>query len=259
MKGVVFNCKGGVGKSSIVVNLAAISAARGFKTLVLDLDAQANSTHYLLGEAPLPDKANLAAFFEQYLSFKLLMDNPMDFITPTPWENLSIVASSPKLGELQHRLEIKYKIYKLRDAVQRYAQHFDHIYFDTPPALNFYTLSALIAADCCLIPFDCDRFSRRALDSLLDQVSEIRADHNDGLKVEGIVVNQFMTGANLPKRMVAQMKDEKLPVLDTLVASSVKMRESHECCKPLIHLFPKHKLTQSLIDLFNELHGTSAK
>jgi len=254
MKRVIFNCKGGVGKSSIAANLAAISAARGFKTLVLDLDAQCNTTQYLLGEDVLPEKANIAAFFEQYLSFKLLMDNPLDFVTPTPWENLSVVAASPKLGELQHRLEIKYKIYKLRDAVRRYAETFDHIYFDTPPALNFYTLSALIASDSCLIPFDCDRFSRRALHSLLESVAEIRADHNENLSVEGIVVNQFMAGANLPKRMVAEMQEQDLPILKTLIPASVKMRESHERCQPLIHLFPKHKLTLALISLYDEIH-----
>jgi cellulose biosynthesis protein BcsQ len=77
---------------------------------------------------------------------------------------------------------------------------YDRIYIDTPPALNFYTRSALIAAQGCLIPFDCDDFSRRALYTLLENVQEIQSDHNADLKVEGIVVNQFQPRANLPQR-----------------------------------------------------------
>ena len=76
------------------------------------------------------------------------------------------------------------------------------MYIDTPPALNFYTRSALIAVERCLIPFDCDDFSRRALYTLLENVKEIQQDHNAALEVEGIVINQFQPRASLPQRLV---------------------------------------------------------
>jgi chromosome partitioning protein len=194
MKRVVFNQKGGVGKSTITCNLAAIAAARGARTLVIDLDPQANSTQYLLGEAANDLELTANQFFEQMLSFKLRPLPTEDFITATPFENLSILPSGPALEELQAKLESRYKIYKLREALDA-LEGYDEIWIDTPPALHFYTRSALIAADACLIPFDCDEFARRALYSLLDNVNEIRADHNAGLEVEGIVINQFQARA----------------------------------------------------------------
>jgi chromosome partitioning protein len=133
------------------------------------------------------------------------------------------------------------------------SEDFDRIYIDTPPALNFFTRSALIGAKGCLIPFDCDDFSRKALYTLMDNVQEIRADHNPNLVVEGIVVNQFQARANLPQRMVKELIEEGLPVLQPYLPSSVKIRESHELCLPMIYMDPSHKLTQALVDLHAEL------
>ncbi|MRT18660.1 ParA family protein, partial [Vitellibacter sp. q18] len=90
---------------------------------------------------------------------------------------------------------------------------FDRIYIDTAPALNFYTRSALIAAQRCLIPFDCDDFSRQALYSILGEIQDLQEDHNKDLKVEGIVANQFQPRANLPTQIIESMKEEGLPVL----------------------------------------------
>ena len=121
------------------------------------------------------------------------------------------------------------------------------------PAINFFTLSALIAADRCLIPFDCDEFSRRALYQLLGAVREIKEDHNPNLEVEGIVVNQFQSRARLPNRIVKELEAEGLPILEPYLGSSVKMRESHEAGRPLVHLAPRHKLTTQYQDLLNTL------
>jgi chromosome partitioning protein len=139
--------------------------------------------------------------------------------------------------------------------LKRLEDRYDDVYIDTPPAFNFYTLAALIAADTCLIPFDCDDFSRRALYSLMENVEETRGDHNPDLEVEGIVINQFMSRANLPQRLVGELIDEGLPVLGTRLSASVKMRESHEQCLPLIHLAPRHKLTDEFLALYDEIHG----
>jgi chromosome partitioning protein len=144
-------------------------------------------------------------------------------------------------------------MFKLRDALKDLADY-DAIYMDTPPALNFYTRSALIAADSCLIPFDCDDFSRRSLYLLLDNVREIQADHNRKLAVEGIVVNQFLSRARLPRKLVEELTAEGLPMLEPFISSSVKIRESHELAQPLIHLDAKHKLTQEFQALHHRLN-----
>ena len=250
---VVFNQKGGVGKSSITCNLAAISAFRGRRTLVVDLDTQGNTTHYLLGKSSDELTPTIADFFEQTLSFNLFNKDSSEFVHATPYENLSMIPSSPELEFLERKLEAKHKIYKLRSALRDMEEYFDDIYIDTAPALNFYTRSALIAADKVLIPFDCDDFSRKALYQIMGELQDIQEDHNEGLQVEGIVVNQFQPRASLPQKLVNELIEEGLPVLDVKLSASVKMKESHQSNKPLIHFAPKHNLTEQFLALHEGL------
>lgn len=255
MRYVVFNQKGGVGKSTITCNLAAISAAQGLRTLVVDLDPQGNSTQYLMGRPQDDARQSAAAFFEQTLKFTAKPQDVLDHLIDTPWENLSLLPSHPSLDELHPKLESRYKIYKLRDALIEIGQTHDRIYIDTPPALNFYTRSALIASEGCLIPFDCDDFSRRALYTLMENVQEIQADHNEDLRVAGIVVNQFQPRASLPQKLVQELIDEGLPVLQPYLSASVKIKESHQLARPMIHLDARHKLTLELQALHDALAG----
>ena len=251
-KRVVFNQKGGVGKTTIVCNLAAIAAARGQRTLVVDLDTQGNATQYLMGANPARPDRTIADFFESTLSFSLAPAPFLTYATPTPYENLDVVCADPRLEELSVKLEAKQKIYKLRDALAR-LKGYDAVYIDTPPALNFYSRSALIAADRVLVPFDCDEFARQALYTLLDNVSEIKADHNDGLEIEGIVVNQFQARSKLPGRLVAELKAEGKPILAQHISSSVKVKESHETHRPLVALDRSHRVTQEYQALYDAL------
>lgn len=273
---VVFNQKGGVGKSSITVNLAAISALQGYRTLVIDLDPQSNSSQYILGSShaigqPLPVfSPNIYHFFEEVVGTQqgkgllgsaigsLLHNKPKGLdavIHQSPFANLSVIPASAELGSLEHALESKHKIYKLRDSIAKLSSQFDRIYIDTPPAFNFFTLSALIAADRVLIPFDCDVFSHRALLTLLENVMETRQDHNEQLAVEGVIVNQFQGQAKLPREIVEQLRGDQLPVFENMLPPSVIMKESHLKNLPLIHLAAEHKLTQIYRQLFNEIEG----
>jgi chromosome partitioning protein len=253
MRRVVFNQKGGVGKSTITCNLAAIGAHQGRRTLVVDLDPQGNSTQYLLGSSRTEATPTLADFFDQVLNFKLNPRDSAEFVIPTPFPGLDLMPSHPDLEDLQGKLESRYKIYKLREALERLGDDYDRIWIDTPPALNFYTRSALIAADGCLIPFDCDDFSRRALYALLENVQEIKLDHNRALAVEGIIVNQFQARASLPRRIVEELTAEGLPVLVPYLSASVKIRESHQHSLPVIHLDPRHKVTREYVALHDAL------
>jgi chromosome partitioning protein len=256
MRRVIFNQKGGVGKSTITCNLAAISAVYGKRTLVIDLDIQGNATQYLLGAKVSQSERTIAHFFKDALSLSLFGSNHSgleSFIHETPFPNLCILPSHPELEPLQGRLESRYKIFKLKEALDKLTG-FDDIYIDTPPILNFYSQSALIAADKCLIPFDCDAFSREALYTLLQALKEVKADHNHNLEIEGIIVNQFQKQMNLPKQLVEELRAEGHPLLESKISPSVKVRESHSVAQPLIHYVPTHKLTNEFKALYAELH-----
>lgn len=112
MRRVVFNQKGGVGKTSITCNLAAIGAAMGYRTLVIDLDVQGNTTHYLVGEIDaeaFPAEAQgVAGLFKQTVGSRKMGQNPDSFVWETPYENLYLMPSSPVLSVLEKELESRY-------------------------------------------------------------------------------------------------------------------------------------------------------
>lgn len=249
---VLFNKKGGVGKSSLAVNLAAISAAKGLKTLLLDLDTQCNASSYLNIDANSCEHS-IASLFEQTISFSLRKKTAREFAVNTAIDNLFVIPGSPKLAEIERELDSRHKIYKLREILAAAKEDFDRIYIDTPPALNFYSLSALIAADTVLIPIDCDDFAIQGLFSLQQHIAEIREDHNDQLTIEGIIANQYLANAKLPNRIIDSLLADGHPVIPVYVNQSVKMRESHQEKTPLLQLAPKHKLTQCLLAIYDHI------
>lgn len=254
MRRVVFNQKGGVGKSSIAVNLAAASALKGYKTLLIDLDVQGNSSHYVMGEKAL-ECAGVEAFFQQQLS--LYSRESIDtLIHETPFEQLSLMPSGRGLLELEHKLESRYKMYKLKEALDGLESTFERIYIDTPPALNFFSRSALIAAHRVVVPFDCDTFSKHALYQLMDTIREIQADHNPTLSLEAVVPNQVPARGKVAHGLIEALRLDGLPVSQEVLSSSVVMRESHEACKPLVHLNRSHRLSQEFLALHEELEGS---
>lgn len=267
---VIFNKKGGVGKTTIACNLAAISAKNGKKTLMIDLDPQCNASHYLMsdnftqvrdGGKTIYDyfKSSLeggSAFgFNPFFPRIDRSDNDITgYLHETVFENLFIAPSHPDLADIETQLVNKHKIYKLKEALDA-LDTFDAVFIDTPPALNFFSQSALIAASSCLIPFDCDAFSRDAIYEVGHHIGDIKTDHNKDLFVEGIVVNQFMPRAKHPQEIVDSLIAEGLPILSTRLSSSVVVKESHQSAKPLVHLDPKHKLTCEFVALYNEIES----
>jgi chromosome partitioning protein len=255
MKRTIFNQKGGVGKTSITCNLAAAFAKAGRKVLVVDLDSQSNTTQYLLGTASKEVSHTVADFFESTLSFKLFGDSLKQALYKTSYENLWLIPAENSLSELQPKLEGRYKIFKLRDAIDAMIKDlgFDDVFFDTPPALNFYSMSALMASDRVLIPFDCDAFSAEALVQVMNVIDEVAADHQPDLRAEGIVINHFQSQAKLPLEAITKLREQGFPVLEPYLSTSIVMRESHAAHTPLVHFRPKHKLSQEYNNLALQL------
>ena len=253
MRFVVFNQKGGVGKSTIAANLAAVAASRGERTLLVDLDPQANASQYVLGPVAAEAKPNLVDLFEECLSFRLFKTDPKLFVHPSPFPKLDIAPSHHGVEGLLPKLESRHKIFRIREIVD--ALGYGTVFFDTPPAFNVLTLSALVAADRVLIPFDCDDFARRAIAPLLERIEEVRADHNPRLKVEGVVVNQFQGRANFPQQAVDELIADGLPVLEPYISSSVRIRESHHAARPMVFFEAAHKVTAEFEALWERLRA----
>ncbi|MBI2602311.1 MAG: ParA family protein [Deltaproteobacteria bacterium] len=261
MKRVIFNQKGGVGKTSITCNLAAQFAKMGRKVLAIDLDPQANTSQYLLGDSYNNVEGTVADFFSELLSFKIFKGSLAAAIHKTAIPGLFVIPSSKDLAELQQKLENRYKIMKLAQALESLVseEHFDDVFIDTPPSLNFFSMSALIAADSILIPFDCDAFSVKAIHQVMNIVDEVREDHNPHLKVEGIVINQFQSQAKLPQESINSLMQSGLSVLTPYLTHSVAMKESHEKSMPLVFMRSNHKLSQQYQELAGNLLGSRQK
>ena len=261
---VIFNQKGGVGKTSIACNIASCLAYLGKKVLVIDLDSQSNSSQYILGpqyKDQDEEVKNISDFFESSLKIKLFKGTLFQTIHNTPYDQMFIIPSDERLADLQNKLESRYKIFKLSQAIKELVaiHKFEEIIIDTPPSLNFYSMSALIAAQAVLIPFDCDSFSENAIYQVMQIIDEVSEDHNSDLYVEGIIVNHFQSQAKLPSQFISKLLEKNIPVQKPFLSSSIIMKESHHRHKPLIYMRPKHKLSQDFLSLSKSLTDLPSK
>lgn len=253
---VIYNQKGGVGKTTMTVNLAAMSALRGHRTLLVDCDPQANSTSYLLGAGAITE-STVADFFESCLGINLFRQSLSNYVNSlTGIQNLHIVPGDKVLEDLRTKLENKHKINKLRDGLR--GLNYDRIFFDPPPAKDFFSLSCLIAADEVLVPVDCDAFSVQAAKEILELLNEVRADHNPNLKLLGVVVNQHQRNTKHAAAMISDLKKFGFPVFEPYIPVSVKIRESHSLARPVVTSFPKHDVTRAISQLFDMVEQRSS-
>jgi chromosome partitioning protein len=247
----VYNQKGGVGKTTLAVNLAALSAQRGHRTLLVDSDPQGNSTYSVLG-FDAPTGKGLPEFYESCLGLNLFRQSLLEYVTSsTGIENLHIVTAHRELEDLRNKLENKHKIHKLRDGLR--STTYDRIFFDPPPANDFFALACLIAAKEVLVPIDCDTFSVRAARDILNMIEEVRADHNPDLTLLGVVVNQFQKSTKHGLAIVEKLREEGFPVLAPFIPASVKVRESHSEAKPFVVSEPSHPVSHALASLSEKL------
>ncbi len=242
----IVNQKGGVGKTTSAVNLVAALGIKGYKTLLVDIDPQGNSTSGFG-----INKRNL-----EKSSYNVLIgDCPASAATvKTDFKNVSVIPSSMDLAGAELELiELEKREARLKNALASVRDEFDFIFLDCPPSLGLITLNALCASDTLIVPIQCEFFALEGLSQLIQTVRTVKRLYNPYIEIEGVLLTMYNGQLNLTQQVVEEVK-RCFPkkVYATVIPRNVRLSEAPSYGQPVMYYDKSSKGAHAYLDLADE-------
>lgn len=243
----IFNQKGGVGKTTTNINLAACLAMKGKKILILDIDPQGNTTSGVgISKKDLEITTHEILIEDKY--------HPEEAILPTGVENLYIMPASVQLAGAEVELiELAGREKRLKRAIDVLKPKYDYIFIDCPPSLGILTINSLTAVDSVLIPIQCEFYALEGVSQLMSTIDIVKRNMNPDLEIQGVILSMFDGRTNLSIQVVEEVKKYfKEKVYTTVIPRNVRLAEAPSYGMPVIQYDPKSTGAMAYMEFADE-------
>lgn len=245
----IANQKGGVGKTTTAVNLAACLALKGRKVLMLDADPQGNATSGLGF-----DKRDIKKCIYDTLINDVMMK---DVLLHSDYENLDVIPATIQLAGAEIELvSLMNREGRLKNALERVKHDYDYVLIDCPPSLGLLTINALTAANSVLVPIQCEFYALEGVSQLMNTIKLVQRNLNPALKLEGVLMTMFDQRTNLSSDVVGEVRKYfNTKMYNTIIPRNVRLSEAPSHGQPVIVYDPKSKGAQVYMELAAEVLG----